>query len=169
MGSQLSASRYHDPSALEVRETVDQLRQLVRALRLSARQAEKAANLSSAQLFVLQTLGEAPGISLSELADRTFTDPSSVSAVIHHLFVSGLVSRAQDPVDGRKLELRLSRKGSDLLRKSPPMAQQKLIEAVSKISPRDRRVLARSLRAIVESLDLPAGAAPMFFEGTADE
>ncbi len=61
---------------------LDAIRRIVQALRESSRAAEKRVGLSGAQLFVLQTLGESPGLSLNELAERTRTHQSSVSVVV---------------------------------------------------------------------------------------
>src|ERR1019366_5949434 len=68
-----------------IRSVMDALRRVVRDLRLSARDAERSAGISGAQLFVLQSLAEEPASSLNVLADRTLTDQSSVSVVVNRL------------------------------------------------------------------------------------
>ena len=72
-------------SSPHAREVLDAIRRIVQALRESSRAAEKGVGLSSAQLFVLQTLQETPGLSLNELAERTRTHQSSVSVVVTKL------------------------------------------------------------------------------------
>src|SRR6185295_14617640 len=99
-------------SSRHAREVLDAIRQIVQALRQSSRAAEKHAGLSGAQLFVLQAVAESPGLSLNELAERTRTHQSSVSAVVSRLVSSGLVRRVTAEDDARRAEIRLSAAGT---------------------------------------------------------
>ncbi|HEX3345342.1 MAG TPA: helix-turn-helix domain-containing protein, partial [Polyangiaceae bacterium] len=76
---------------------MDALRRVVRDLRLSARDAERSAGISGAQLFVLQSLRNEAAASLNELAERTLTDQSSVSVVVKRLADRKLVARKESP------------------------------------------------------------------------
>jgi len=98
---------------------LDSVRRLVRTLRVSDRAAQQAAGVSAAQLFVLSELGKTPNMSLRELAERTYTDQSSVSAVVTRLVATELVSRERAEDDGRRLVLALTRAGRAALKKAP--------------------------------------------------
>lgn len=132
----------------DVRGVLDAIRRLVRALRLTARAAERRFGLSGAQLFVLTTLAEGSALSLGELAGRTSTDQSSVSVVVRRLSDRGLVSRAADPRDARRLCLAITAKGRAVVRRAPPLAQRALIEAIEAFAGADREALARLLDAL---------------------
>src|SRR5260221_224334 len=60
----------------EVRTAIDALRRIVRALRVSARAAEKRLGISAPQLFVLQQLADHARLSIGELARPTATAQS---------------------------------------------------------------------------------------------
>jgi hypothetical protein len=47
---------------------------------------------------------------------------------------------------------------------APPLLQERLIEAVRQLPPGKRLRLASGLREVVDRMQLPGGAAPMFFE-----
>ena len=143
---------------------LDSIRHLVQLLRLSDRTAERAVGLSGAQLFVLAELGRAPALSLNELAERTRTDPSSVSVVAARLVGQGLVTRERSLEDGRRVQISLTRSGRAALRKAPPVAQQKLLGALDSLSPADRRRLSELFGRVVALMGIEQGAAPMFFE-----
>jgi len=64
-----------------------------------------------AQLFVLQRIGESRSLSIRALAEKTFTDPSSVSAVVSRAVRAGLVVPERDPKDARRARLALTRRG----------------------------------------------------------
>src|SRR5215831_15397476 len=83
---------------------MDALRRVVRALRASARAAERRFGISGAQLFVLEKLAEAPARAVDDLAARTLTDQSSVSIVLTRLERRGLVARRQSTEDARRVE-----------------------------------------------------------------
>jgi DNA-binding MarR family transcriptional regulator len=144
---------------------LDSIRRLVRLLRLADRAAQNDLALSGAQLFVLQELGKTPSLSLNELAERTRTDQSSVSVVVSRLVESGLVTRERDARDARRLVLTLTKAGTAAVRKSPPVAQERIIEIVETMSAAERKRFAESFELLVEQLGGEKGeAAPMLFE-----
>ena len=151
----------------DVRAVLDSLRRIVRALRLSGREATQQTGLSSAQLFVLQRLAEGPAPSIALLAQRTLTDQSSVSVVVARLQRRGLVLRRRSAADGRRAELALSARGLALLRKAPEPAQARLVGAIAKLPGLQRRQLARDLGRLVEEMGAARASAALFFESDA--
>lgn len=165
MGAQVSPRRSARRPAASVREILDAVRHLVRALRLSHQDALRRVGLSAAQVFVLQSLKDGGPWSLGEVATATATDQSSVSVVVARLVKARLVSRRRSTRDGRRLELSLTSAGRALLRKAPPsLAQESLVKALLELSPAERRSLGRLLSRVVTAMgagDQPPG---MFFE-----
>ena len=143
---------------------LDSIRRLVRLLRLTDRAAQTELGLSGAQLFVLHELAKTPAMSLSELAERTRTDQSSVSVVVSRLVDSGYVMRERDRRDARRLVLTLTKGGRAIAEKSPPVAQEKIIETLERMQPGERRRFADLFSHIIEELGEARGAAPMMFE-----
>lgn len=150
-----------DADALRV---MNSIRRIVRALRASSSEAERAVGVSGAQLFVLSELAERSAESLSELADRTTTDASSVSVVVQKLVDKGLVVRTPSPTDARRAEISLSKKGRDLLRKAPSTAQRRMVEAIDGLPSVQRKRLADGLEALVHGIGADAEAPMLFFE-----
>jgi DNA-binding MarR family transcriptional regulator len=155
-----------------VTRSLDSLRRIFRALRISARRAERELGLSGAQLFVLQQLDEQAARSLNDLAERTRTHQSSVSVVVRRLVERGLVDRAKAPEDTRRIRLRLTARGRALLRRSRPAGQLQLIQAIASLPATKRRVLAQTLEYLVDNMRLRSSPADMMFvevEGSARE
>ena len=111
MGSHTSSS--------EIRLILDSFRRIVHVLRLFDIEAQRRLGLSGAQVFVLEKLKEAGGISINELAGRTHTHQSSVSVIVQKLVGLKLVERAASATDGRRVELFLTTKGEGLLASAP--------------------------------------------------
>jgi len=151
----------------ETRDILDAVRRIVRTLHESSRASEKTLGLSGAQLFVLQKLADAPGLSLNALAALTHTHQSSVSTVVSRLVERGLVLRTAAADDGRRLELRVSAEGRRLVARAPDAAQARLIDAVERLPAARRRVLARALNDLTTTMDL-TGRAPVMFFDTSD-
>jgi DNA-binding MarR family transcriptional regulator len=151
-------------STRHARQVLDAIRHIVQALRESSRAAEKRAGLSGAQLFVLHTLEESPGLSRNQLAERTRTHQSSVSAVVARLTREGLIARDTARSDARRAVLSLSSRGHRRLRTAPRTAQERLIAAVDGLPAADRRRLAATLNRVVEAMGLATGHPATMFD-----
>ena len=101
MQYKLPVKKVADPVA----RAADGLRRIVQTLRTSSHAIEKKLGVSGAQLFVLQELTLAGGLSLRALAQRTRTDPSSVWVAVSRLEALGLLRREQAKDDARRAEL----------------------------------------------------------------
>lgn len=143
---------------------LDDLRRIVRVLRESSREAELKLGVSGAQLFVLRALSSGRALSLNQLAERTRTHQSTVSVVVTRLVKHGLVTRKPSALDGRRVELALTRSGRALLARAPLAAQDRLIEGIERLPRARRRVLASSLRSLIDAMRLGDASPSMFFE-----
>jgi len=148
----------------ETQEILDAIRRIVRALRISSRFSEKVLGLSSAQLYILQKLGESGGCSINELAERTLTHQSSVSVVVSKLVGQGLAIRRRSRQDARRAEISITPKGLALIRRAPQPIQQRLIGAIETLPSAARKGLSRNLVAVVSAAGIAEGPVPMFFE-----
>ncbi len=147
-----------------IRAVMDALRRVVRDLRLSARDAERSAGISGAQLFVLQSLVDEPASSLNELAERTLTDQSSVSVVVKRLADRKLVARKPSPVDARRIELSLTAGGKRLLARCPEPTQARLVRSLRRLSPSELSSLTKGLAALLREMGIANAAPGMFFD-----
>jgi DNA-binding MarR family transcriptional regulator len=143
---------------------LDDLRRIVRVLRESSRAAEGQLGVSGAQLFVLRTLATAPALSLNAVAARTRTHQSTVSVVVRRLVEAGLVSRKSSLLDARRVSLKLTKRGEQLLERAPLAAQDRLIQGIERLPQQERKRLKTSLHALVLAMQLGDAPPEMFFE-----
>ena len=147
------------------REVLDAIRRIVRALRESSRGAERSIGMGAAQLFVLQRVAAAPGLSLNELAARTFTHQSSVSVVVSRLVERGLLTRTRGGGDdARRISIAATAAGRALLARAPAAAQERLLAGLGLMGAGSRKQLAELLGRLVDLMALPDRDPPMFFE-----
>jgi len=147
-----------------IRVVLDGLRRIVRELRLSAREAERGAGISGAQLFVLQALAQENASSLNDLAVRTLTDQSSVSVVVGRLVDRGLVTRKPARDDARRVALTLTPAGRRMLARCPEPTQARLFDALGRMSAAELESLSGGLTALVREMGIENKPPRMFFE-----
>jgi DNA-binding MarR family transcriptional regulator len=150
-------------STADVQPILDGIRRIVQGLRSASRDAQRRSGLTAAQLFVLRRLSEAEGMSINELAERTFTHQSSVSAVASRLVARRLVDRRQDASDGRRRLLVLTSAGRRALASMPYLAQERLVDAIQMLSPSARRQTGASLTRMADAMAVDRRP-EMFFE-----
>jgi DNA-binding MarR family transcriptional regulator len=149
------------------RAILDGIRRLVRGLRVASRAAEKQTGLSGAQLFVLHALACNRDLSVNELAARTLTHQSSVSVVVLRLVERGFVRRGRAASDGRRAELALTAAGRRALRRSPDLAQVRMIGALRGMPRVQRARFAALLNDFLARAGFASEVAALFFEDEA--
>lgn len=150
--------------------SVDSIRRVLRALRIAARDTLATTGVSAAQLFVLSALIDGREASLSDLAERTMTDRTSVTAVVDRLVQGGLVTKGTSDEDRRRASIRITAKGRTVLRGAPRPPTALLVEALQQVDPAERKRLERGLRALTRAMGIDGEPAEMMFEeGSADE
>jgi MarR family transcriptional regulator, lower aerobic nicotinate degradation pathway regulator len=148
----------------EATAVLNALRRIVRFLRLADREVEAACDVSAAQLFVLHTLVDQPAASISELAQRTLTDQSSVSTVVTRLVERGLVSRTPSRTDRRRSQLRITAAGLRMVQRAPRVPQALMITAIRDMPAARRAELTRALEGLAAIIGANEVAPRMLFE-----
>lgn len=77
-----------------------------------------ALGLTYPQYLVLNALGEADGSTIGGLAARLDLESSTVTPLVKRLEAAGLVERRRSVEDERRVEVRMTKAGRDLLERS---------------------------------------------------
>lgn len=162
--SDLAPSRPATTRAAETARAVDSVRRVVRGLRLAEQRTRAEAGLSAAQLFVLGQLAESSAASLSELAERTLTDRSSVAAVVERLEEAGLVASERSSDDRRRVLVRITAAGRRRRDAAPEAPTALLLAGLGRLSRGELSSLSTTLERLVEEMGLASEPAGMLFE-----
>jgi DNA-binding MarR family transcriptional regulator len=152
------------PTRPDERRILDAVRNLVREIRLRSTATHHGASISAAQAFVLQTLLDAPGLRINDLAEQTSTDQSSVSVVVQKLVDNGLVTKQRSATDARAFEVHLTPAGRAFARKTPVAPQLRLLDGLRKLSASERGHLAELLEQWLDGLGIADQHPPMLGE-----
>ena len=76
--------------------------------------------LNVPRFYILLHISHKPGISYIELSDLLLCTKSNTTRVMQGMYKDGLVTRKNDPEDGRSYNLYLTEKGKELLNKVYP-------------------------------------------------
>ena len=124
-----------------------------RSLRHAVQERVTPLRLNPPQFWTLLAVAEMSGASLGELARRQRIDAPAASRIVGALVARGLVRFDLDPGDRRRSRLSLTRRGSELVRKLRPIADDLRARIVSGMDPTEEAALRASLRKVIRNLE----------------
>lgn len=141
---------------VEVWALADIVNRLRRILRSSIRSEFPWERLPMAQVEILQSLAEEPGLGVTELAARQKLAINTVSSVIQQMVLAALVDRRIDQHDRRAVTLHLTDTGEQQLRSWLQANGRRLDTAYGDLDDKDRTAILAalpSLGRLVERLE----------------
>jgi DNA-binding MarR family transcriptional regulator len=145
----------------EEQSTIELMRTLHIANRLIDNFAERNTakyHLSTAQMRILYWLkmheDEAidGGLLPSELSKFQGVTPNTVSSLLNHLRVAGLIEQVNHPDDRRKRIIKITQSGRDLLSQMEPDHMNSLRDMFSGLSHEERQILVTLLWKLIQSV-----------------
>ncbi|MBK6355718.1 MAG: winged helix-turn-helix transcriptional regulator [Betaproteobacteria bacterium] len=118
------------PLALEV---LQQFRVIYGTMRQYFRELEDICGLPGSQTWVLQEVEHTPEIGITDLAGRLGIHQSTCSILVEKLVAKGYLVKQKMTKDQRRIGLRLSASGKELITRLPGPAEGVLPEALSSI------------------------------------
>ncbi len=162
--ARMGATRRDAAAVDDAKAILNRVRQLVRVLRAFDKQAQTRFGLGAAQMFILHVLQHHEELSMNELAEHTATDQSSVSLAAGKLVTEGYVRRDVSEEDRRQVRLSLTAKGRALVKRSPPAAQERIMESVKGMRRSERAQLMALLDKLMAGMAARDDRPPMLFQ-----
>lgn len=101
--------------------------------------------VSARQVSILDHLDAGQPMMLSDLANHMGVTPATMSLAVGRLVDQGYVTRVLDPVDRRKVQLRLTDAGVRVTAANSVLEPQLVEDMLDQLSDRDRRAALRGL------------------------
>jgi len=140
-------------SGLQI-DVLRQFRLIFGAVRQHFREVESTCGVSGSQVWILRDVAAVPGIGVSRLAGRLSIHQSTCSQLVEKLVAAGMLSKLRSAVDQRRVGLRITPGGAQLLRRAPGPAEGMLPEALRQLPNVSLRTLQVNLDLLIEQLEL---------------
>ncbi len=125
----------------QVLETVPPVMQFIR----TEMRRHRSLNISVPQFRVLTFLERRPGGSLSDVAERVGLTLPAMSRLVDGLVDRGLLTREDSSADRRRMVLRITAAGRDLVRTAREGALTRLAEMLGSLSGDERSEVSRAM------------------------
>ena len=122
-----------------------------------ARRYQERFSLTTPEWRVMASLGETPGLSARQVADKTAMDKVAVSRAVAGLLAVKSITRKTDTADKRKVILTLSKKGQAVYRQVVPVALAYEAAILDQLDPGEKQALSKLIDRISE---IQAGIKP---------
>ena len=109
--------------------------------------------ITGPQRLVLKVVAEHPGISAKEVADVVRLHPSTITGILQRLIGKGLLLRARDPVDTRRVRLRVEPSARRYTRRARGTVAEAVERALKRMPPASVDAAREVLVAIITSLE----------------
>lgn len=94
---------------------------------------------------ILRHVPEGESIRLTWLAEHLGLTKGTVSVMVKKLVMAGLLERKRNPLNEREVQIRLTKKGANLLKNNPVLDSKQLENRLKKLSPSERVKVVESL------------------------
>lgn len=142
------------------------LRRIIRAIDLHSKKLSSQYKITPAQIICLQTVINEGPLTLASIASKVHLSSSTVVGIIDRLEEKKYLKREKGTKDRRQVLIAATEEGVEYAKKAPSALQDKLANALSKLSPLEQSTICLSLERIVEMMELEElDAAPILETG----
>lgn len=134
-------------------EALIAIRRILRATDIHAKQLGRETNLTTSQLLVLQTVSEEGEMTVGEIARKVTLAQASVTSIIDRLQGMKLVRRERGETDKRKVFVRLTDAGAELLEKAPTALHDRFSDAFRELEPWEQSMIVAVLGRVASMMD----------------
>ncbi len=153
-----SPQRQSDAAASEegwARSTLSLIRRLIQRAQRDSRRLETDYDVTAPQLACLAVIQRDEPVIAARLAREVSLRASTIAGILRRLEVKRFIRRRRDGNDHRRLRIRTTPRGRELLEKVPHPLDQQLARIGRELAPAERREITRSLRRLTDALDAP--------------
>lgn len=138
-------------------EVLIAIRRIMQAVVVHSRYLAREYGLTGPQLFVLNTLHGAGGLTVSELARRVNVSQATMTGILLRLEKHGLVERRRSAEDKRRVIATVTPAGRRILASPPPMLQQTFMTAFARLEPWEQSQILSSLHRVASLMEAAPG------------
>ncbi|MBN1350727.1 MarR family transcriptional regulator [candidate division KSB1 bacterium] len=110
--------------------------------------------ITHSQFILLRLIEQSGAISLKELASLTPKHVATVGQIVDRMVKAGWIFRLQDSRDRRRIVLRSTQKGREVLKNAPPEPAEQLAKVMERLAEEEADAIANMLDKLKELLNI---------------
>jgi len=135
------------------------LRKIIQIVDLNSRRLVKRVGLTSPQLVILKEISGAEAVSAGTIAKAVSLSQATVTGILERMEKRGLVLRCRDHRDRRRVMVRVTDLGQQVVDTAPPLMQEAFVEQFERLPEWEQTMILSSLQHLVAIMD-SRGVAP---------
>lgn len=126
------------------------IRRLVRSVDIYSRKLAQESGVTVPQLLCLLKVDELGPLTLKDLSEEVFLNPSTLVGIVDRLENAGLFTRERSVRDRRRVRISLTDAGRELVASAPSPLQDNLARKLDSLPELERATIALSLEKLLE-------------------
>jgi len=136
-----------------INEVLITLRRIIRAIDIHSKNLSQFEGLTVPQLILLKEIAVVDEISVGELAKSVNLSGATVTSILDRMEKRDLIKRHRGLDDKRKVLIKISGKGSELVSKAPPLLHHRFISEFNKLDDWEQTRILSSLQQVALMMD----------------
>ena len=129
------------------------LRKIIQAIELNSRRLVKRVGLTGPQLVILQEIARCGELTAGEIAKAVSLSQATVTGILERMEKRGLLARQRSDRDKRRILVRITEAGRQILQEAPPLMQEAFVEKFSDLQAWEQTMILSALQRLVSIMD----------------
>jgi len=129
------------------------LRKIIQAIELNSKRLVKRVGLTGPQLVILQEVTRSGEVTAGEIARAVSLSQATVTGILERMEKRGLLARQRSDRDKRRIMVRITESGRQILEDAPPLMQEAFVEKFSSLQEWEQTMILSALQRLVGIMD----------------
>ncbi|MDJ0829348.1 MAG: MarR family winged helix-turn-helix transcriptional regulator [Desulfobacterales bacterium] len=129
------------------------LRKIIQSIDIQSKHLMKKVGLTGPQLVILQEISKYNEAPIGTIARAISLSQATVTGVLERLEKRALVARRRDVIDRRRVLVRITDDGLQVLETAPPLLQASFVEQFNNLKDWEQSMILSSLQRLVSIMD----------------
>ena len=140
------------------------LRRIIQAIDMNSKKLVKRVGLTGPQLVILNEISKLEEVSTGKIARAVSLSHATVTGILERLENRELLIRRRSDCDKRRVMVRITKNGKQILDKAPPLMQEAFIDRFCNLQEWEQLMILSALQRLVAIMDAKAIQAAPFLE-----
>ena len=125
------------------------LRRIIRSVDIHSKKLSQNHGITVPQLLCMLKIDELGPMTLKELSNEVFLNPSTLVGIVDRLVKQEVFTRERSVKDRRKVRISLTEVGKSRLEEAPSLLQESLLDELGKLNELEKSTIALSLEKLL--------------------